>query len=199
MCSPDHPWTTATPDAAAVRIAMTVAEAGTGEGRLLEVTREAGLETDAPLIECAERRGVINSDLTVGVDVTAAVALKANDGLSSPGVKLHGAGFIVSPQEAAYLGLGSTPGLEKHIWPYRNGKDLAARPRNVLVIDMYPLQPEEIRRRYPKVYQHLLQKVKPERDKNNMEFRRIIPTATRSNPHGPNRACRWIVSCLAPV
>ena len=25
----------------------------------------------------------------------------------------------------------------------------------------------------------------------------MIPTATRSNPHGPNRACRWIVSCLS--
>ena len=28
---------------------------------------------------------------------------------------------------------------------------------------------------------------------------RLIPTATRSNPHAPNRACRWIVSYLAPV
>ena len=27
----------------------------------------------------------------------------------------------------------------------------------------------------------------------------IIQTATRSNPHAPNRACRWIVSYLAPV
>jgi hypothetical protein len=106
MAVPDHPWTKATPDAAAVRIAMTVAEAGAGEGRLLEVMREAGLETDAPLIECAERIGVINSDLTVGVDFSQATSLKANDGLSSRGMSLHGAGFIVSPQEAINLGLG---------------------------------------------------------------------------------------------
>ena len=32
-----------------------------------------------------------------------------------------------------------------------------------------------------------------------MEGKQIIPTATRSNPRAPNRACRWIVSYLAPV
>ncbi len=167
MAVPDHPWTKATPDAAAVRIAMTVAEAGAGEGRLLEVTREAGLETDAPLIECAERWGVINSDLTVGVDVTAAQALKANEGLSSPGVKLHGAGFIVTPQEAAYLGLGQRPGLDQHIRDYRNGRDLTSRPRGVMVIDLFGLGVDEVRRKYPEVYQHVAQTVKPERDGNN--------------------------------
>ena len=167
MAVPDHPWTKATPDAAAVRIAMTVAEAGAGEGRLLEVTREMGLETDAPLIECAERWGVINSDLTVGVDVTAAQALKANDGLSSPGVKLHGAGFIVTPEEAANLGLGKRSGLDKHIRDYRNGRDLTSRPRGVMVIDLFGLDVAEVRLRFPEVYQHVAERVKPERDANN--------------------------------
>ena len=32
-----------------------------------------------------------------------------------------------------------------------------------------------------------------------LRTKRFIPTATRSNPHAPNRACRWIVSYLAPV
>jgi hypothetical protein len=34
------------------------------------------------------------------------------------------------------LGLGKTPGLEKIIRPYRNGRDLTARPRGVNVIDL---------------------------------------------------------------
>ena len=34
---------------------------------------------------------------------------------------------------------------------------------------------------------------------HDTQIKRMIPTATRSNPHAPNRACRWIVSCLAPV
>ena len=66
MAIPDHPWTKATPDAAAVRIAMTVAEAGTHDGLLQEVQRESGLDTDAPVIEFTTIRGRINVDLTVG-------------------------------------------------------------------------------------------------------------------------------------
>ncbi len=184
MAVPDHPWTKATPDAAAVRIAMTVAEAGAGEGRLLEVTREAGLETDAPLIECAERWGVIHSDLTVGVDFSQAVALKANDGICARGMVLHGAGFIVSPAEAARLGLGKRPGLDKHIRDYRNGRDLTSRPRGVMVIDLFGLDIEVVRRNFPEVYQHVKLEIKEKiifkdgkeekvgRDWNNRPYRK---------------------------
>jgi hypothetical protein len=164
MAVPDHPWTKATADSAAVRIAMTVAEAGSAEGVLREVTREAALDTDTPVIETAERTGAINSDLTVGVDVAGAVPLKANEGLASRGVALHGAGFIVTPEEAARLGLGRRPGLEAHIRPYRNGRDLTARPRGVMVIDLFGLGVDEVRARFPEVYQHVLTHVKPERE-----------------------------------
>ena len=85
-------------------------------------------------------------------------------GVSSPGVKLHGAGFIVTRHEAASLGLGAVPGLERHIREYRNGRDLTATPRDVLVIDMYGLTAEEVRQRFPAAYQWLLERVKPERD-----------------------------------
>jgi len=165
MAIPDHPWTKATPDAAAVRIAMTVVEAGTSEGDLREVVREEALDTDAPIIELVERRGNINSDLTVGVDVTATKALLANEGLCSPGVKLHGAGFIVTPNEAEHLGLGRRPNLERHIRPYRNGRDLTARTRGAMVIDLFGLEASDVRRRYPEVYQHLLATVKLTREK----------------------------------
>jgi hypothetical protein len=88
-------------------------------------------------------------------------------GISSPGVKLHGAGFIVTRREAASLGLGTVTGLERHIREYRNGRDLTATPRDVLVIDMFGLTAEEVRQRYPAAYQWLLERVKPERDQNN--------------------------------
>ncbi len=51
-------------EAAAVRIAMTVAVAGRHEGVLRKVTSEAGLESDAPNLTMSEFHGVINSDLT---------------------------------------------------------------------------------------------------------------------------------------
>jgi SAM-dependent methyltransferase len=90
MAIPDHLWTKATPDAAAVRIAMTVGELGMAEGVLAEVVHEAGLDTDAPIVELQEMHGKINADLSVGVDVTQVVPLTANEGICSPGVKLHG-------------------------------------------------------------------------------------------------------------
>src|SRR5690606_18877985 len=117
--------------------------------------------------------GEIHADLTVGVDVTQAKPLLANEWLCSPGVKLHGAGFIVTPQEAEALGLGRRAGLERYIRPYRNGRDLTARARGVMVIDLFGLGEREVRQQFPEVYQHLLQTVKPERDRNNEEYRRV--------------------------
>lgn len=111
MAVDDHPWTKASPDAAAVRIAMTVAAQGKGSGSLYEVVSEAGLDTDQPHIVFSTKEGTINADLTVGSDVLSARPLKANDGLSSRGVSLHGAGFIVTPNEAELLGLGKREGF----------------------------------------------------------------------------------------
>jgi len=160
----DHPWTKAGRASAAVRIAMTVAAAGHHDGRVGEVIAEAGFDTDQPQIELRERHGRINADLTVGVDATAAAALRANDGLCSPGVKLHGSGFIVTPTKAEAIGLGRTPGLEAHIRPYRNGRDLTERPRDVMAIDLFGLAAEEVRERFPEVYQHVKLAVKEARD-----------------------------------
>ncbi|GAA0868966.1 hypothetical protein GCM10009116_08110 [Brevundimonas basaltis] len=169
---PDHPWTKATKDSAAVRIAMTVARAGQHDGTLLDITAEAGLDTDEPRLSFASDQGNINSDLSLGVDVTSAQPITANEGLCSPGVKLHGAGFIVSPEHAAHLGLGRRPGLEAHLRHYRNGRDLMGRSRGVMVIDLFGLSAEEVRQAYPEVYQHLLETVKPERDTNARAYRR---------------------------
>ena len=168
----DHPWTKETPDAAAVRIAMTTAEAGKREGKLLTVVREASLNTDQPEVETIEQTGLVNADLKIGADVISAVELKASAALCSRGMSLHGAGFIVSPAEAERLGFGLRSGLDAHIRPYLNGRDIMARSRGVLVIDLFGLTSEAVRERYPEVYQHLAQTVKPERDLNNRQVYR---------------------------
>ena len=185
MAVPDHPWTKAAADAAAVRIAMTVVQAGSHEGLLREILREAALDTDTPVVELSERKGAINSDLTIGIDVAACSALKSNDGLAARGVVLHGAGFIVTAAEAAHLGLGRRSGLELHIRQYRNGRDLTARSRNAMVIDLFGLQEDDLRRRYPEVYQHVKLEVKEKiivrngieervgRDWNKRDYRRL--------------------------
>ena len=165
---PDHPWLKAA-DKAAVRIAMTVAVAGEAEGVLATVVSEDGLNTDTPAVELATKAGHITPGLTLGADLSKARPLWANEALCSPGVKLHGAGFIVTPGRAAQLGLGRVPGLENHLRAYRNGRDLADRPRGVMVIDLFGMSASQVRDRFPDVYGHVVENVKPERDSNNRE------------------------------
>src|SRR3546814_17333758 len=57
MAIPDHPWTKTGRDAAAVRIALTVAPAGRHDRVLREVVREAHLAGDPPAIGRAPRHG----------------------------------------------------------------------------------------------------------------------------------------------
>ncbi len=167
LAVPDHPWSKASKDAAAVRIAMTVATAGKYKGIVRQVTKEEKLDTDEPAIEFDSRQGHINADLSIGTNVDGAQSLVANDTICYRGVQLMGSGFIVSPNLAGALGRDRRHGLNKHIKEYRNGRDLTARPRGVMVIDLFALPEDRVRRDYPEVYQHLLQTVKPERDRNN--------------------------------
>ena len=170
---PDHPWVDAG-DGAAVRIAMTVAEAGRAPGQLGTVTdeRKGEYEAEGRPVRFEIEKGKIFADLRIGADVAGAVVQKANLGLASPGVKLHGAGFIVSPTEAKAFGLGSIPGIENHIWHYRHGRDIAGTPRMAMVIDCYPLTKDEVKKRFPAVFQHLFDNVRPEREQNRETFRK---------------------------
>lgn len=168
---PDHPWLKAS-DKAAVRIAMTVAVKGEHKGVLAEAMKEDALDTDTPVVDLLTSTGKISSDFTIGADLGSAQALLSNSELSSRGVALHGAGFIVTPQQAASLGLGKIRGLEKHLLHYRNGRDVAQRSRDVMVIDLDPLSIEEVSRLFPAVYQHVLENVKPERDENRESSRK---------------------------
>ncbi len=161
---PDHPWVDST-DGAAVRIAMTVGAAGEQPGQLRQVVHEAEGE-EARSVRLERREGKLFADLTTGANVAGAASLAANGNISSPGVKLHGAGFIVSAEEAVDLGYGSYPELEQVIRDYRNGRDLTQTPRGVKVIDLFGLESGEVRNRYPAVYQWVLERVKPERDQN---------------------------------
>jgi len=156
---PDHPWVDSA-DGAAVRIAMTVAAPGAGEGKLCTVTAECEGKGEGLDVELLESIGVIHSDLTIGANAAAARALQANAGLALRGVTLVGAGFLVTPEQGTALDNGA---LQR---TYRNGKDLTDRPRGVLVIDTFGLTETELRQRYPATWQWLHDRVKPERDHN---------------------------------
>ena len=110
--------------------------------------------------------GAVSPDLTVGTDLTSCRPLRANRELAFMGAKLVGDGFVVTPAQAAALGLGSTPGLEQHLKPFLNGRDLTDVPRGVHVIDLYGLSADDVRLSFPRVFQHLVTTVKPQRDQN---------------------------------
>src|SRR5690606_523158 len=78
-------------------------------------------------------------------------------------------GFVISREQAQKLGLDRIPGLQKHIRPIRNGRDLTATPRELWAIDLLGLDISDVRYRYPDVYQWVLERVKPERDQNRRE------------------------------
>lgn len=165
LAIPDHPWVDSA-DGAAVEIAMTVLKRGELTGRLLSVISES--ETDSLEIQVSflEHQGKIHADLTIGAALTSVQTLQSNAKISSRGVQLIGAGFIVTEAEALELGLNRIPELEKHIREYRNGKDLTDRPRGVKVIDLFGLDKDDVRTRFPEVYQWVYERVKPERDLN---------------------------------
>ena len=177
---PDHPWVDSA-NGAAVRIAMTVAAASSvraelveaSPARLLTVTHEETGEFGEVAVKLAENTGVIHADLSVGANVASAVALMANGGITSRGVMLFGAGFIVTPEEAAQLlplplgeGRGEGQPPQRIIRDYRNGRDLTDTVRGVKVIDLFGLTADQVRTKFPDVYQWLLDRVKPERDAN---------------------------------
>ena len=163
---PDHPWVD---DGADVRVALTVGVRGEAfdaeAGRLATVAAEVATAEGVPDVELVEATGRVHADLTVGADVTAAEKLAANAGLSNRGVTPVGTGFRVTPDEAERLGLGRVEGLDRHVRPYLNGKDVTATPRGYLIIDLLGLGEDEVRERFPEVYEHLLREVKPGREK----------------------------------
>ncbi|MBL9184141.1 MAG: class I SAM-dependent DNA methyltransferase [Verrucomicrobiaceae bacterium] len=162
---PDHPWVD-TEEGAAVRIAMTVGAAGQHEGELQNVETEFPADNGEVLVTLSALRGRINPDITIGAAITSMTDMTSNAGLSVNGMMLAGSGFLVPSEDVASLGLGTVADLEKHVRPYRNGRDLTDEPRNVWVIDFFGLSDEEARSKFPAAYQWILSRVKPERDNN---------------------------------
>ena len=108
---------------AAVRIAMTVAARGERDGTLATVERESGLNTDTPVVGAEGAGGQDQRQPEDRRRHRGGPAIDSERLDSSPGVKLHGSGFIVTPQQAAALGRGTTQ-------DWRTTSCLPSRPRH---------------------------------------------------------------------
>lgn len=163
-CIPNAPWVD-DHDGADVRVSVTVGSVGIHDGRLVDGID--GLDMP-PRFEVVGR---IGASMTIGADVRSVQPLKANSGLCAVGFQLNGKGFVVDPDVKREFETNTTsPSI---IFPLRNGSDINRRPRDLYVIDAYPLSEAQLKTQYPQAYQHLTVHVKPERDSNREESRRL--------------------------
>lgn len=154
----DHYWNDGGDDAR-VRVAMTVYGFEPASATLVMVDSEANVTG----VQTLKR---LNADLSAHADVprAAAVVLLANSRLCSNGFKPHGSGFLVGEDEAKAL-IRKDVRNREILRPYRNGMDLATRPRNVWIID-FGFVDEAIARTFPVLFDIVRDRVKPEREAN---------------------------------
>jgi hypothetical protein len=152
---PDHYWNDGAEDAR-VRVAMTVLAKEPRSATLVRVDGEARVVSES-------RVPRLNTDLTAHADVAAAsrLPLQANQGLTSFGFMLNGAGFILEENEAKHL-LAIEPSHAEIIRPYRNGRDIAQQPRGVYLID-FGLRNLEEAQYFPILLNLVRDRVKPDR------------------------------------
>lgn len=163
---PDHPWVDVE-NGAAVRVSMTVAEKSQSQGVVLTVVSESTAGMDGFIVDFVREVGKIHSDLKIGANVANATQLLAMTGITSMGVMLAGGGFIVDDSTASLISEGLDRNVkDRLIREYRNGRDLMDKPRLAKVIDTFGFDVDELSRKAPGVFQHLLDYVKPERSAN---------------------------------
>ncbi len=156
---PDHPWIDGN-DGAAVRIAMTVAVSGESNGTLSTVTHEEPNGDGSQTINIVSKQGKIYPDLKSGANVASVIPLQSNHIISNRGMIPHGEGFLVTKEDGEKLDSGTL------IRPYRNGRDITSKPRELYVIDTFDLSEEELKFQHPESWQWLHDRVKPSRDQN---------------------------------
>ena len=156
---PDHPWTDEA-TGADVRIAMTVAATFAEEPTLCEL--ESVPDTSLAGIRC-RTVARIHSSLRSGANLALAQPLLANRRLCAFGMALHGAGFVLTAEEANELRSESGNSVVR---PYLGGRDLLQTRRIRFVIDFSGLVESEARKLNPQAFQRLIDRVYPERMEN---------------------------------
>ncbi len=160
----DHPWVDEE-EGAAVRIAMTV---GVQYTKLPEPAKIGFVVGDDAITLKIREVPHINSRLHAAASTASVRPLLSNGGLCFQGVVPAGSGFKLDALEAAKFPEQDL--LKK----YLIGRDLTQFNSQTRIIDAFHISLEELRARYPATYQHLLERVLPEREHNNREsYRRL--------------------------
>lgn len=168
----DHPWVDAN-DGAAVRIAMTVGAADSSPAFVQSIIMETSVDetTGEVFVELETTAAAnINDDLTAGLNIRDAKALRANSKMAFTGMYPLGDGFVLEKTDPLIAMHETSPNA--HLRAFFTASDLTRKPRNSRIIDFYPLKEADAREASPDLYQHLVLNVKPVRAVNPVEERR---------------------------
>ncbi|MCY3657003.1 MAG: class I SAM-dependent DNA methyltransferase [Chloroflexi bacterium] len=150
MAWSDEPWVV---DGAAVRISIVGQDDGSEARRSLDGT---------PV-------GVINSNLTTGVDVTQARVLAENAGASYMGTTKGGAfdieGEVARDMLALPSNVNGRPNADVVI-PWVNGMDITRRARGMFIVDFGVDASEPEAATYEAPFEYVLEHVEPTRSRN---------------------------------
>ncbi|MXZ63777.1 MAG: class I SAM-dependent DNA methyltransferase, partial [Chloroflexi bacterium] len=156
MAWSDEPWVL---EGAAVRVAIVAQDAGSGGERILN-----GLRVTQ-----------INSDLTSGVDVGNALAVRENTGMSFQGdIKV---GPFELDHEAARELLNEPTNVNGRansdvVVPWVTAMDVTRRPRHMHIIDFGTEMSAAEAAGYERPFRHVNEHVRPSRSKNRQKRRR---------------------------
>jgi hypothetical protein len=143
----DRPWIL---EGAAVHVSMIGFDGGSEKERQLD---------GMPVEE-------INADLTSTVDLTQALVLAENSGLSFIGTQRTGPFDITAEQAAWMLAATGNPNGRPNsdvVKPWVNGADITGRRRGMYIIDFGCDTPLEVAAQYEAPFEHVLRVVKPTR------------------------------------
>ena len=113
----------------------------------------------------------INANLTSGVDVTLAVPLRENVGISFMGTTKVGAFEIEAALAQRMLNAPNPDGRDNAdvVRPWMNGDDIAGRPRNMWIIDFPPDTTLEEAELYEAPFAYVAEHVQPKRIGNRRD------------------------------
>ncbi|MEB3227661.1 MAG: DNA methyltransferase, partial [Synechocystis sp.] len=98
----------------------------------------------------------ILADLTHGVDILSAKTLNQNSKICYQGMKLCGEGFVFNFTENLEL-------EPEFIKPFFGGRDLVSGKPERYAIDLFGLDEHDVQEKAPKIYNHILEAIKPMR------------------------------------
>ncbi len=151
----DEPWVN---DGAAVRVSLV--GFGRGVDQRLNGLVVSGIAADL----------TATGTSTAG-DMTEAATLSSNVGASFQGTSKVGAFEVDAETARAWLRLPNAGGASNAqvVKPWVNGMDLTRRPSNTWIVDFGATMPEQEAAMFEAPFEHVLAKVKAERQNNNRE------------------------------